>query len=73
MGFPALSNVIWLRPEFTRQVETATVELIRETRRKIAECRQLRAESERVRRGYVERRVQIERLLEKIEADVERA
>ena len=68
-----MSNIIWLRPEFTRQVETATVELIRETRRKIAECRQLRAEAERVRRGYAERRVQIERLLEKIEADVERA
>jgi len=68
-----VTNVVWLRPEFTRQVEDATAELVREARRKLHECRQLRAESERVRRGYVERRAHIERLLERIEADVERA
>ncbi len=45
---------------------------IRETRRKIFECRQLRAEAERVRRGYVERRAGIEQLLAGIEASVER-
>ena len=72
MGFPAVTNVIPLRPAFNRHVNAATVELIRETRRKIFECRQLRAEAERVRRGYVERRAGIEQLLAGIEASVER-
>ena len=50
----------------------ADAQTIRETRRKIFECRQLRAEAERVRRGYVERRAGIEALLAGIEASVER-
>lgn len=44
---------------------------IRETRRKIFECRQIRAEAERVRRCYLERQARIEVLLHRISADVE--
>lgn len=53
-------------------LSAAQAQTIRETRRKIFECRQLRAEAERVRRGYVERRAGIEALLAGIEASVER-
>ena len=61
--------VVPFRSSAQRQAAAHT---IRETRRKIFECRQIRAEAERVRRGYVERRAGIEALLAGIEASVER-
>lgn len=47
-------------------------EALREARRKLAECWEIRAESERVRRDYVERRARIELLLAGMDG-VERA
>jgi hypothetical protein len=48
-------------------------EALRDARRKLAECWELRAESERIRRGYEARQRAIERLLAGLPADVERA
>jgi hypothetical protein len=48
-------------------------EALRDARRKLAECWVLRAESERIRRGYIERQRAIERLLAGLPSDVERA
>ena len=48
-------------------------EALRDARRKLAECWELRAESERIRRGYEERQRAIERLLAGLPSDVERA
>ena len=68
--------IVPFRSAAQRQVDEALAasqaQTIRETRRLIFECRQLRAEAERVRRGYVERRAGIEQLLAGIEASVER-
>ena len=48
-------------------------EALREARRKLAECWELRAESRRIQRDYEERQRAIERLLAGIPTDVERA
>ena len=43
------------------------VEALREARRKIAECWELRAESRRIQRDYEERKLKIEVLLDRLE------
>jgi len=48
-------------------------EALRDARRKLAECWELRAESRRIQRDYEERQRAIERLLAGIPTDVERA
>jgi len=48
-------------------------EALREARRKLAECWELRAESRRIQRDYEERQRAIERLLAGLPSDVERA
>ena len=69
--------VVPFRSAAQRQVDEALAAIqrhtIRETRRLIFECRQIRAEAERVRRGYLERQKRIEVLLAGISSDVERA
>jgi hypothetical protein len=46
-------------------------EALREARRKLAECWELRAESRRIQRDYIERQARIEDLMRRY--DVERA
>ena len=69
--------IVPFRSAAERQVDEAVatlqVETLRQTRRLLAECWQLRAESAAVRRGYLERQARIEVLLAGIGADVERA
>ena len=67
--------IVPFRSAAQRQVDEALAAIqahtIRETRRLIFECRQIRAEAERVRRGYLERQARIEVLLNRIGASVE--
>jgi hypothetical protein len=67
--------IVPFRSAAQRQVAEALASIqaqtIRETRRKIFECRQIRAEAERVRRDYEERQARIEVLLNRIGSSVE--
>jgi hypothetical protein len=52
-----------LHPAATAQ----QLEALREARRKLAECWELRAESRRIQRDYEERKLKIEALLDRLE------
>jgi hypothetical protein len=66
--------IVPFRTAAQRQVDEALAAIqrhtIRETRRLIFECRQIRAESAAVRRGYLERQQRIEALLARIHGSV---
>ena len=66
--FPSAGKPSTLPADLLQQSET-----LREARRKLAECWELRAESRRIQRDYEERQRAIERLLAGIPTDAERA
>lgn len=71
------TNVVPFPSAARRQVGAAIIDIrahvLRETHRKLAECWEIRTESRALQREIMARQARIEKLLQGIEADVERA